>query len=740
MPDVVISLLRAISFWVDNIVYDIISKAYELLMYIASVDIFNDNQYFSELMDRIYILIGIFMLFKVSFSIIQYIADPNAFTDKGKGFSKLITNVLVAIVLLVSVPTIFSKLYEFQNFVLKSNAIGNLIMGTNFSESKSVKSMATDTQFMLFSAFATVNPEMFNTCEKTPVLGSKAMAKTGQMNGKEVATGNCLGDIYTAMSNNADLAEVSLNDFFKDASSDEENRKFSSFYNMVLWKDGKVFALNYIPIVSTFAGGFVALLLIVFCVDVAVRVIKLCFLQVVAPISIISYVDPKESISQSKLANWVKETVSTYLSLFIRLAAIFLSMVLISVIASTIFADGGLSENVTYLNDSTPDATQTMFIYVFLVIGAFMFAKKVPELIENLFGIKSSGSLHLASVGKAMGGMALGGALGTVGALTGAGAGRVLTGAASGLLGGARGKKLGEIASMGADANRRLGIARANGSTVLGRMHARVSNALGTSGTMGRIMNQRGRYDDVIANANKYITEKRSDIQDRENFAEEVDKGHDRAMTKIQEKDNNSTQAKEWRKKIFEEETLRNKAANLRSAAAQARAAADWEARSEESKEAVYDMESEAEDLIKEANQKSEENAEWLKNEGAYGYMNDVDEGKLSDESMTQILKNVEYKAGLIGVDYQKLKKTGNLGKALDDKAGKERGKISKLKREVSPYERQKASTETAKEALQQEREAKARANIEAVQGKEGGPRMGGRGPWGGPGGPGPRH
>lgn len=67
MEEVIIPILRSISFFFDNIVYGLISLCYELLLYLSNVDLFTSNDFIGSLVNRIYVLLGIFMLFKVSF-------------------------------------------------------------------------------------------------------------------------------------------------------------------------------------------------------------------------------------------------------------------------------------------------------------------------------------------------------------------------------------------------------------------------------------------------------------------------------------------------------------------------------------------------------------------------------------------------------------------------------------------------------------------------------------------------
>lgn len=398
------NLFRTLMFFLDNIVYSLIPQIYKLFIYLSELNLFGgESNPLKDLVSHIYVLLGIFMLFKVSFSLLQYLVDPNAFRDSSKGMGKLVTNVLVALVLLVSVPAIFSAATEVQKVIIHSNAIGQLILGTNATDytgsvddsgkidSEGVEVMAKDLQFMLFGAFYSLNTNLstFSACAGTSgVFGSVDMASEE----------GCLNAIQDNLPDDATSNSVSLYSFFKYEGSGEncnskgvcDDRNFGHFDKLLWWKDGGEYVINYLPFISTAAGVYVVFLLISFSIDIAVRAIKLCFLQMVAPIAIVSYIDPKESISNGKLHNWIKECASTYFSLFLRLATIFLIMLLVSSITSTVLAGGEGS-----IKEQIDDTGYSIWIYLFLVIGAFMFAKQLPKIIENIFGLKGTGELSL---------------------------------------------------------------------------------------------------------------------------------------------------------------------------------------------------------------------------------------------------------------------------------------------------------------------------------------------------------
>ena len=80
--DVLVNLFRTLMFFFDNIIYSIIPTLYGLITYLAQIDIFSTDSGIAKLMSQIYMLLGIFMLFKLSFSFLKYIIDPESLTDR----------------------------------------------------------------------------------------------------------------------------------------------------------------------------------------------------------------------------------------------------------------------------------------------------------------------------------------------------------------------------------------------------------------------------------------------------------------------------------------------------------------------------------------------------------------------------------------------------------------------------------------------------------------------------------
>ena len=233
-----------------------------------------------------------------------------------------------------------------------------------------------------------------------------------------------------------------------------------------------------------------------FCFDVAIRNVKLCFLQLIAPIPIILNIEPGDSKGDKKSLNWWgKECLKTYVDLFIRVATVYFGVFLI---------------NILFGSSNTLEGSQntSAWFQVFMIFGILLFVKQVPEMFGKAFGIDVKGQFSLNPL-KRIGdnritSMALGGVAGlATGAIGGgyaayhgarsAGADRgeafrrAITGGADtavhGLTGGAKKgvKSMHDITSNARENMVRSGRTAANnvGTTLVGRTTAGAAMAMG---------------------------------------------------------------------------------------------------------------------------------------------------------------------------------------------------------------------------------------------------------------------
>lgn len=345
----VFSILGAL----DRLIYTLVSTVLNGIYNIAGTEIFTGDS-ITKIFNRIYVILGIFMLFKLAFSLLTSIINPDKFTDKQNGMSKIIVRVVITLSLLLMVPSIFDAAYHVQGNVLK--ALPQIVIGPN--ESYADSSAGETIALSVYKAFVKKNEE-------------------------------CTGPSSDLLS----LKEIP-NYVSEECPHSTEDGK-------------KIFTYDYTFIISTIIGGIMIVLLVLISVDVGIRMIKMSILQIIAPIPIMTYIDPK-SEKDGSFGNWIKECISTYISLFLQLGVIYIIIHLITSIiddpASIIKFPAGIG------------TLAETWVIIFIVIGGFFFMRQAPKFLLKVLGIKDGTGLGiglnagLAGLGAVTGGAGLLGA------------------------------------------------------------------------------------------------------------------------------------------------------------------------------------------------------------------------------------------------------------------------------------------------------------------------------------------
>ena len=344
------TILRFLFAWIDGIVAKVLTIVYDLLMQLANLTLYSES-IVKVVGQRIGILLGIFMLFRLAVSLINYMISPEKFSDSKQGGAALVKNVIFSLILLATVNTIFETAYSVQKKIVESKIIEKIFFGETSNADM-------DIGYYLYTGFFTPNLDVASTCAEVwnPSI-DLANSECNEELGGLLET-NELNTVMEAR-NNLDMSVVFSN------------------YDLVTANKGGVlkgqWIFEYTPIVSTAAGVVCLLILISFSMELAKRAIKLLFLQIVAPVPIIFNMDTGKG--KDVFQKWYKECFNTYISVFIRLLAIDFGVFMIVILKSEfskIFQD-------------------SVGVNIFIIIGCLMFAKEVPKLIENMFGIKMDG-------------------------------------------------------------------------------------------------------------------------------------------------------------------------------------------------------------------------------------------------------------------------------------------------------------------------------------------------------------
>lgn len=343
--------LRTFSCTVAAVIYNFIVDLYNVFMYTARAEIL-ESSFIQGIYNKVVMILGIFMVFKLSFSLIQSLVDPSKFTDEKKGFGGIIKRSVISIVLLGITPSIFNMAFDLQNLVVGSanntdNIIYKLIVGK--APSKDVESFGHVIASELYFGFYTENEPL----------------KLNQ--GLEVTYPDSGG------------VQLEVHDYeYLKTQILEDHMSFSDTVDYISITNAGQYVIKWDGLFAIGFGLFMVYILITYCISVATRVIQLAYLQLIAPVPILSYIsDPEGSFK-----NWTKQCMTTYLDLFIRLAIIYFIITVSTQILQAFSEVGSVFYESTGLEAGSGTAK---WVSRFLIIGLLMFGKRVPELLKDLF-------------------------------------------------------------------------------------------------------------------------------------------------------------------------------------------------------------------------------------------------------------------------------------------------------------------------------------------------------------------
>lgn len=388
---------------IDTMIYYVISGMYQIFFNIANSTIIS-GEVIKQFFTRVQLILGIVILFKMALTLVGGIINPDTVTDGKGGTSKIVTRIVTALIMLVlivplNIPEdvitngsyesqlnnngiLFGTMYELQNRILSQNVFAKLILNNDISmeESTTNESMAEagrDLASTILKTFVTVNLSS-EEVEKSIKSTSDYLEPSNRMCKDEDSTN--MVDTYLLTNNIRTILNLTSN--------------YCNGY----------FVFNYNFLISTIVGVIFIIVIVGFTLDMAIRAFKLAILRLIAPVPIISYIDPKSD--NGAFGAWSKTVMTTYIDVFIRVAVVYF---IIFVIDS--FSTYGIVINVS-------TGPIGVFSYLFIFLGLFFFAKEAPKFITDSMGIKNPTGIF-KGIGKMFGVGAA--AAGTVGAGVAAG-------------------------------------------------------------------------------------------------------------------------------------------------------------------------------------------------------------------------------------------------------------------------------------------------------------------------------
>ncbi len=339
-----------------------------------------------QVRNKIYVLLGIFMLFKLSITLVNYLINPEQMSDNQKGMKKLVPRTILLLALLLLTPTIFRFLYRAQTVfvpMLPKIFIGKTVSDVNKTVTKNSNTMAVTLLQAFFHPYYSDKADD----EFAPIDGSKEI--------------------------------TSLTDFVQHVNDS------NPLTIPLLGESVAGYSYEYRFFLSTIVGLITLGLLVAITLDVAIRLFKMLVLEMLAPIPIIGSISPTTD-EQTSLQSWAKELAITFLDIFIKLSLVYLVLYFVTELNSnTLFVTWEGAEG------SKISPLRLMYLKVFLILGLLIFAHQAPKFIRKMFGIKDGDEGNF--LGSVAGGIAGFGS----GLISGAISGQGLRGAISGGINGA---------------------------------------------------------------------------------------------------------------------------------------------------------------------------------------------------------------------------------------------------------------------------------------------------------------
>lgn len=358
--------ISAIGEWIQKVlialvagIFHIVNYVYQIFLTLAKGTLL-DSDIYNTFVEKMYTILGVVMLFVLAYNILLYIVDPDK-KESTQSAQKVLTNLVTSVILIIVSPYIFNFAFQIQAAVLNNNSIGSFFTG-NEGNGSSIedggKMMAIDT----FSPFF------------TPVDGSDG---SSTMNESTVPS----GDEGLDCSSEGSCSLKAVKDNARQTGS---FKLFKSFAKNISDSESAN-PVDYDWFLALIAGVFLCYVIISFCFDLGIRVFKLAFCQIIAPVAIMCRVIPKQEDIFNK---WLKVTTDTFLSVFIRVFVMNFGVYFIGLLEDNkILSD-------LFANTSEPHAPNRLFVLAFLIMGLVAFIRSAPKLISDLFGF-GSGDLKL---------------------------------------------------------------------------------------------------------------------------------------------------------------------------------------------------------------------------------------------------------------------------------------------------------------------------------------------------------
>lgn len=368
------SIMEIFMILFDTPIYGIAIHTINIFNGVARMDFFSTAagaEIYTDMTQRIYAMIGIIMVFFFSYQMILMVINPDGKPD---ATSRMVRNLITSLIMIAFAPTLFHYMSVFQEHVLTEGTIMGIVTGTA-SGGDSSKSGKNTALIVYLSMFHPVGGGYQS------LVHSDKMDENGDIVVKTVD--ECVSDCNGGASEKTcELWTNATKNFVNSNSTTYNFLNGSGFFGGITAytmnhdlietlyeEDGS----EYYPIIILICGVLLAWFYISYTLDLGYRMVKLGFLQIIAPAPLIMRVFPK---TEKTFEKWKHELIRTYLEIFARVAIVAFVLLIVQkipLVVAGLIQSLGMSR--LYIGWAT----------VALILGLMKFGKELPKLVKDIF-------------------------------------------------------------------------------------------------------------------------------------------------------------------------------------------------------------------------------------------------------------------------------------------------------------------------------------------------------------------
>lgn len=405
----------------DTLIFGLIGSAFKIFIALAGARLLTSETYF-EIANKLYVIIGVLMLFVLAYAILRGIVDPDPDKSiKEHAGPKMLKNIIIAVLGLALAPSIFNLMYQAQGLILEQDVLGKIFFRIENTElvqtsdgeknpDEYVKQIGGSvTATSLWQAFFHPSPDSGLDASEIEVdasgyfvdgavglaacaagigiMGAAGWTGVGLLVGGVIALfgcGSAAGNII-AGTEAINYDNLTLEQAYNLTSGGQPFGIYTAFLSCYT-DDGSI---EYLFIISTIAGAFALYAFVSFSIDMGIRAAKLAYLQIIAPVPLVMQVLPK---FQENFKKYISSVTSTFLEVFVRISVVYVVVYIICHLSDMFSTADALWGNADL------STAELLFAYAFLILGLIAFCRHAPEMITQTLGLPK-GDMHLG-IGK----------------------------------------------------------------------------------------------------------------------------------------------------------------------------------------------------------------------------------------------------------------------------------------------------------------------------------------------------